>query len=288
MAFTKRIVKLQFKLGKGELASGADTVEFEGLRSSVNIVREGIGFARAEIQVWGMSLDLMNKLTILTKLRFEEQSLNTVVVSAGDEQSGVSVCFGGIVREAWVDGREPPDLMFHVSADSALYETLRPIPPTSYKGSVDAALVLSGLASQLGYGFENSGVTAQLDNPYFPGSLKGQLIAVCQAAHCDYLLDDASRILAVWPKGAARDGVEALISKDTGLVAYPAFTQSGLRFTTLYNPSLEFGRKVRVESALKPANGSWRVASMAHRLESGIPGGMWFSDVECSFLDGPI
>lgn len=290
MAFAKRIIKLRFSLAQGELSSGSDTVDFDGLRCSVNIVKVGKGFARAEVQVWGMSLDLMNKLTVLNKVRYEQQRFNTLVISAGDEDSGVSTCFGGIIREAWADGREMPDVMFHVSADSALYETLKPIPPTSYKGSVDAATVLAGLTLQMGDGwsFENSGVTAQIDNPYLPGSLKSQIIAICDAANCEHYFDGANKILAVWPKGASRDGAEVLLSKDTGLVAYPAFTQSGIKATTLYNPSLDFGRKVKVESGFKSANGSWRVSDLAHRLESGVPGGQWFTDIECSFLDGPI
>lgn len=284
MAFAQRIIKLQFQLGAGDFGGGNDTVDIEGLRCSASIVREGVGFARADLQVWGMPLSTMNKLTVLQKTLYEQQKLNRVIISAGDEDSGVSTCFAGVVREAWADGRQQPDVMFHVSADSALYDTLKPVPPVSFKGTVDVAVVLAGIASQMGYGFENSGVTGQINNPYWPGTPKAQIAAVCEAVNCQSHLDDANKVLAVWPNGKARDGAEILLSKDSGMVGYPAFTQSGIKATSLYNPSFEFGRKVRVESDFKPANGSWVINALAHRLESLVPGGMWFSDIECSTL----
>lgn len=285
MAFAKRIVKLQFQLGAGDFGGGNDTVDLEGYRCAVNIVRQGSGFSRADVNIWGLPLATMNKLTVLQKTLYEQQKMNRVVVSAGDEESGVSTCFAGIVREAWADGRQQPDVVFQVSADSALYDTLKPVPPVSFKGTVDAALALSGIASQMGYGFENSGVTGQITNPYWPGTPKSQIEKVCEAIHCQSHIDDVKKVLAVWPKGQARDGAEILFSKDTGMVGYPAFTQAGIKATSLYNPSLEFGRKVRVESGFKPAEGSWMINQLAHRLESNVPGGQWFSDIECSTLD---
>lgn len=288
MAFAKRIIKLQFHLAEGSFGKGGeDTVDLEGLRCAVSIVKEGIGFARADLQVWGMSLDLMNRLTVLNKVRQEQQRFNTVTISAGDEESGVATCFGGVIREAWADGRQMPDMMFHVSADSALYSTLKPVPPVSFDGTVDAALVLAGIAQQMGYSLENSGVTGKFTNPYYPGTLKTQLAAVCDHIPCESYVDDVAKVVAVWPKGAARnpDGSPVLISKDTGLIGYPSFSQAGVQFGTIYNPNIEFGRQIRIESQLTAANGQWRVSSLAHTLESGVPGGMWFTDVECSFLD---
>lgn len=290
MAFSQRIINLQFQLADGSFgASKGDTVLLEGLRCSVNIVKEGIGFARGDLQIWGMSLDLMNRLTVLNKVRQEQQRFNTVLISAGDEESGVATCFGGIIREAWADGRGAPDVLFHVSADSALYTTLKPVPPISFNGTVDGALVLAGIAQQMGYSLENSGVTAQLNNPYYPGTLKSQLQAVCEHVPCEYYIDDVKKVVAVWPKGKARDpeGSPVLISKDTGMISYPSFSQAGIQLSTLYNPNIEFGRAVTVESQFTSANGFWRVSSLAHRLESNVPGGQWFTDIECSFLDHP-
>ena len=285
MAFTHRVIKLKFKLGSGVFNSGSDdTVEIEGLRCSANIVHQGIGYAEADVQVWGMPLELMNKLTVLNKVRFEQQVNNQLIIEAGDE-NGTAMCFGGAVWEAWADGRQAPDVVFHVSANSGLFVLSQSIPPTSYKGSVDAAFVISGIAQQMGYAFENSGVTGRLTDPYKPGSPKSQIESVCNDVNCAWTVDDANKVVAIWPKDGARDGDVLTISKDTGLVGYPSFTQAGIQFTTLFNPSLEFGRKIKMESQFQTANGQWQVYGLAHRLESNLPGGEWFTDVECMYLD---
>jgi hypothetical protein len=285
MTFSRRVINLSFQLGSGDFGTaGQDTVTLEGLRCSVNIVHGGLLAARADVQIWGMTLDLMNKLTVTQKFFMEQRPYNRLTISAGDE-NGTAVCFSGGILEAWADGRQPPDMMFHVTAASGLIDMSQTIPPTSYKGSVDAATVLAGLAQQIGYSFENSGVTATLTSPYKPGSPKSQIESVCNDIGCSFLIDEAARVLAVWPKGQARDGEVVLISKDTGLIGYPAFTQAGVHLSTLYNPSLEFGRKVKIESQFEPANGQWMVAALAHRLDSNLPGGQWFTDIETSYLD---
>ena len=286
MAFVQRLISLRFILGKGDFGTaGQDTVDVSGLRCSVNIVKQGIGQAQCDIQAFGMSLDLMNKLTVLNKLRLENQRFNSVIVSAGNDKGGLGVCFKGTIQEAWADGRQAPDVAFQVSADTGLFQLLQPVAPISFNGSVDIVTVLSGIATQMGLVLENNGVTGTVENPYFPGTLKSQLEKACVVGDCTPFIDEAGGILAVTPRGKARGGLAILLSKDTGLVSYPSFTQSGIQVTSIFNPNLEFGRQIRIDSQFKPANGLWRIQSLAHRLESQVPGGQWFTDIECTYFD---
>lgn len=286
MTFSRRIINLQFQLGQGDFGeAGTDTVTLEGLRCSASIIRAGLGFSRADIQIWGMSLDLMNKLTVTQKFFFENTRYNQVIVSAGDEDAGVAMCFGGTVQEAWADGRQAPDIMFHVSAHSGQFALSKSVPPVSFKGSVDAALVLSSIAQRMGYQFENGGITGTLSNPYKPGTPRAQLESVCRDIDCMLEVDEATQTVAVWPKRGSRGGEVIRIAPDSGLVSYPSFTQSGIQFTTLYNPSIAFGRPIRMESQFTAANGQWNVSALQHRLDANIPGGQWFTDVECNYLD---
>lgn len=229
MAFAKRKISLQFMLGQGDFGEeGSDTVTLEGLRCSANIVRVGKVGSQADITVYGMTLDLMNKLTVTKKIRAEQQRRNQIILSAGDEISGMAMCFGGTIQEAWVDARQPPDVSFYVSAISAQFKLLQPVPPISFKGSVDAALVLSGIAEQMGYSFRNNGVTAVLNSPYKPGSPKAQLESVCRDVDCEYDVDDLKRIVSVWPRNKTQVAPAVRIARDTGLRGYPSFTQAGV------------------------------------------------------------
>lgn len=286
MAFSKRKISLQFQLGQGDFGeAGVDTVTLDDLRCSVNIVRAGILYAQADITVYGMNLDLMNKLTVNQKFRFETQRRNQVIISAGDENAGMAMCFGGTIMEAYADGRQAPDMAFRVSAQSGQFELLKPVRPVSFRGSVDAALVLSGIAEQMGYTFENSGVTATLVDPYKPGSAKSQITSICRDIDCLSDVDDSTRVVAVWPKDKARGAQAVVISKDTGLVGYPSYTQGGVQFTSIYNPNIVFGAALQLESQFTPATGQWAAYHIAHRLESEVPNGQWFTDIECNYLD---
>lgn len=286
MAFSSRRISLKFELGRGDFGeNGFDTVMLDDLRCSVTIIRSGIGFASAEIQIYGMKLDLMNQLTVLNQLRFADYRRNQVTIFAGDSKSGMAMAFGGTIREAWVDARQAPDVSFFVAADSAMFELTRPVAPISFKGTVDAALIASGIAQSMGLSLENNGVNAQLSNPYLPGSPKQQIDALCRAIDCVCDIDDGRQLLAIWPKSGHRNTQAIVVSPDTGLVGYPSFTQWSVRFTTLYNPSFYFGGPVIVDSQLKPANGQWIIYKLAHRLESNVPGGEWFSDCECTYLE---
>lgn len=293
MAFSKRRINLKFQLGTGSFGSdGSDTLELTGLRTSATITKPGgAQMCTAGLRVQGMTLDQMNKLTILGKAVMQARR-NIVVISAGDEDSGVSVCFSGVIMEAWADLMGAPDGVFQVVANTSYLAAMKPVAPTSYNGSVDVATVMAGIAAQwpaeatsgdgtalVGIPFENSGVMTVLANPYFPGTLRDQALACQRAAGFEMILDDS--VMAIWPKGGVRNGQQIVISADTGMVGYPARTQEGITLTTLFNPSLVFGSLVQVKSTLLPAEGQWRIASLTHELEAETPGGSWFSHIEC-------
>ena len=287
MAFARRIINLRFELGAGDFGSpGIDTVDLSGQRMSVDITHAGgNSLSLAELRIWGMSLDVMNRLTLLNVYATPERVNNRITISAGDGDGGVAVCFVGGIQEAWIDGSDLPGVAFHVAAASAFVENIRPIAPTAYKGTVDVAIVLSGIAAQMGLSLENSGVSGVvLNDPYFPGALGAQLESICQHAHVEYHIDSIARVLAVWPVGKQRDGESIIMSAYTGMVGFPTFTQSGIRIRSLYNPNLIFGRKLLVTSDFSSACGMWVIANVNHNLDCETPGGAWFTEVECTLF----
>ena len=286
MSFSQRLINFRFELGAGDFGEpGVDTVELTGMRASVDIAHAGgNSLSLAEIRIWGMPLEIMNRLTVLNVLAYPERRNNRITISAGDEDAGVNVCFVGGIQEAWVDASDPPGFAFHVSAASAFVEVIQSIPPTSFRGSVDVALLLGGLAAQMGFALENGGVTGKIDNPYLPGSIGSQIESVCRAAGIQRFIDPIKRVLAIWPKGQSRDAATALVSSETGLVGYPSFTQNGVRLKSIYNPNLIYGTKLEVRSELTPACGTWVIANVTHSLDANVPGGQWFTEVECTLF----
>jgi hypothetical protein len=287
MAFSQRIINLRFQLGDGNFGDGsANTVDLTGLRCSVNITKAGsLGNQDCEVRIWGMPLEMMNKLTILNKLAFGQQLNNVLTVFAGDDQHAPGPIFAGTIMEAWADGRDPPDMMFHVSATAGLVDMIKPGDPISFKGDVDAATALGQMAKAMGLSLENSGVTGSLHNPYWPGSIGMQLRAMCEALDCNFVTDYVDQVLAVWPIDGARQSDAVAISPQTGLRGYPSFTQDGLQIVSLFNPLIAYGRRIEVKSQFTAANGSkWVAASVSHNLDSNVPDGEWFTQVECGLF----
>lgn len=289
MTLTVRKINLSFTLGQGSFGQdGSDTVEVTGLRTSCAITKAGgASMSTLELRVWGMPLDVMQKLTVLNKLAYEQERSNSVTVTAGDDQTGMGIVFTGTIKEAWADASNPPEVAFIVSAFSGGLDAVRPVAPTSYNGSVAVDVLMSSIAAQMvpPRTLENSGVQTILESPYLPGTLRDQALAVARAARCNMLIDE--QVLAIWPLGQTREGLTLALSPESGLVGYPQFTQNGIALTVLFTPSLTFGQRIDVTSPLGAANGSWTVAAVQHNLDAELPGGQWFTRVECGLLGHP-
>jgi hypothetical protein len=284
MTYSTRHIDVEFRLGKGDFGdSGFNTVTLSGLGVSATIAKSGgVSMSQLNLRVYGMTLTLMNQLSTLGKPLVSGRN-NTVIVRAGSDDGGKSVVFQGTIFQAWADMQAAPETVFVVSAFTGLINALAPVPPTSFQGQADVAVIMSGLAQQMGLAFENSGVDGQLANPYFPGTARDQAAACAKAANINWLIDDAT--LAIWPIDAPRRGSIPLISPDSDMVNYPTWTDNGVVVRTLYNPSIVFGAQVQIDSGITPAKGVWTVFSVTHTLEADYPDAKeWFTKLEATVL----
>lgn len=283
MSFVKRKIQFKFTLGEGTFGNGAAETTVEDLRCSVDIEQIGLGYAQCDARIYGMSMDLMNKLSTTTQFYMQQRKQNTLTVLAGDDDAGMAVVFTGTIFWAWCDARQQPDVAFWLSAMPGLYDTSQAVDPVSFDGTVDVATVVQNIASQIGYSFTNNGVQTSIANPYLPGTPKAQIEAICKAADCMFQVDETNKRIAIWAKGGARDNDAVQVSAEEGLIGYPAFTQQGVQFSSLFNRALEFGKTVTITSGLTPANGNWVIIKLSHSLEAEMPDGRWFSTAECIY-----
>ena len=294
-SFAKRRLDVTFQLGGYNDAqgkpipnptfvesNGANTVTLSGLRCSASIVHAGgVSQGACDLRVYGMTESLMNQLSGSFKgvplvLRFN----NLVTIAAGTDASGLSIAYQGTVSSAWADYDAAPDVAFHVLGLAAMEAALKSVPPSSYKGGADVAVIMSNLAGLMSLQFENNGVSGIiLSNPYFPGTAYQQMEACRDAAGIEAHVIDGT--LAIWPRGGSRGSSVPLISPGTGMKGYPRMTSTGIEFETLYNPAISFGAKVQVQSSRQTACGIWTVQELNHTLESETPDGAWFSRAVC-------
>lgn len=286
MSFAKRTITFRFSLGEGAFGqSGENTVEVTGLRASVQIEKSGgISQASAVARIYGLPLDVMVRLTVQNKLLTSQQRLNTMTILAGDEAKGVSVCFIGTISEAWADMNDMPDVCFLVTAQTGLFESAQIIPATSYNGAVDVVTLISGIATQMGKSLVNNGVTGKMVNPYYSGAALDQLKAVAHDARINCDIDDANMAITIWPPDKGRNDLYPLVSKKTGMVGYPMFTQNSVAVQMLFDPTMVFGQIIQIESDLLPASGAYQICAVTHNIESEMPDGEWFTRIESGLL----
>ncbi len=281
--YARRRLNVTIQIGQGKNGEGGfDTYALPSyLRIRANITKSG-GLTQGHMQlsVFGLSLDLMNKVSSLG-LSPVRTRLNKVSLSAGDDLGGMVTVFDGMILEAWHDFQGSPDTALTITAFAELQQALKPVAPTSYAKPSDAATVMQDLAGKAGLNFENSGVQVQLPPMYFHGTLREQMLACAEAGGFEWTVDLGT--LAIWPRSGRRRGLVPLIAPETGMIGYPSLGgQNNVRCLTRFNGQLAFGTEVKVQSVIKPANGQWVIKLLNHDLESETPGGLWQTTFEAA------
>ena len=277
MAFTQKTLAADFTLANGTFSGGGNSYTAQNLRMSARIEAAGEGYATMGLAIWGLSLDVMRQLTVLPTLPTAVGD-NSITLRVGENGTADQIIYQGTIRSAFVDGTSQPNVAFRVQCQSGLLEQVKPVPAISYPGTSDVATVMGQIAKSMGRTLENSGVDVKLSNVNLPGSAGQQAAALARHAGIQWTLD--TDVLAIWPTNQPRQGDAVLVSPETGLVGYPAFTAYGLILTTLFQATLKFGAKIHVQSQLKPACGDWYALRTEYQLDCQVPNGRWFAVIE--------
>ena len=171
----------------------------------VNVTNAGmVEGSQASVRIEGMTLAMMNRLTMVQALNtvdnpfFEHYNVSEITIQAGDDVSGMATVFIGTVAEAFVDFSASPNVAFQVLSYSTLSLKIKQAIPTSYKGTVSAATILSDLAAKNEYTFINHGVTKSLTNYYGWGSLDKQINDVITAIKAYSHIDTVNKTISAW------------------------------------------------------------------------------------------
>ena len=284
-SFTQKILQANITLIDGTFGEGqGNQVQLHDLRMTCDIEKGGHPSKnKMKLIVYGMLEADMNKLTTIPARANKPLAVhkNLVTILAGDK-NGLAVAFTGEITNAHASYQSPPNLEFKIEAIEGFYHALAPIGPTSVKGNASVASLMSKLAQQMGYDFQNNGVTGQLHNPYLAGPAFQQCSDIAAAANIEFGIDN--NILFIAPRGGPRKGTVPLISKDTGLKEYPVFDKKGLKFECLYNSGIILGGSVVVKSDISVACGTWRVNGLKHKLAALMPSGHWHTSVSASYV----
>lgn len=277
---TQRNIDVTIKLGAGEFGEKlGDTMTLSGYRVQAQIEFQSNGMmGQAAVKVFGLPINTLNRLTMIGPEAMKVLAQSSVEIVAHDTH-GAHMPYQGTIWQAWANMREAPNTALEVVSLRGMVANLKPVPASSYVGSVQVADIMADFAKEAGWTFENNGVDVTLSNPYFPGTTLAKIRKCADAAGVNFAVLNGLT-LAIWPGYGSRTSQPPIIvSPQSGLVGYPSFSQNMVNARCLFNPAIEMGARVTIQgSQLTAANRTWTVNYATHTLESQTPNGAWFTD----------
>jgi hypothetical protein len=260
-----------------------NTLELSELRMSAKVQAVARLTTQADIRIYGMLQADMNALTVAWAN--PPVVLDHLVIleanNTGRDDGWVQV-FKGTIIEAQPDYRAAPDVSFNLLAVTGYFVKINAAEPTSYEFQVDIGVAAADIIERMGepWAYVDGGADGVLSNPYFYGTLWDQLTQACVAAKADFYIQ-GDEILVV-PAGQPRPSAPSVIlSPGSGLIGYPMFERSGLLVNALFDPAFLCGTPLDIQSEVPNASGRWYPYAMSHTLETKVPRGAWFSQLQC-------
>lgn len=285
-SFTSKLLKASLTLPTGTFpGTSSNTLVLEGYRMEAKLSGAGNFTNQCDIRIYGMKQADMNAVTVLWGQGGVLSSVNTkaILVLESNDGSGYLQIFEGQFFDAQPDYKHLPDVCLAATCLTGYGAQIAIAQPSSFSGSAAIADVASQLAGQMGFGFENNGVTGTLHTPYYAGTYMDQFRDLARDGGFDYYFD-AKSTLIICPRNQPRQGQNAVIlSPSTGLKGYVSLTRyGGIEFDCLFSPAIELGLPVEIQDSQVPGtNGLWFPYKFTHELDSVKPGGQWFSHLLC-------
>lgn len=268
-SFTEKTIKVTVFLREGEFGGGNNTVAYEGLPTAVVISKTGDkDGCKANVSLANIKLDTARQMTMLAFRKLQTYN-NVIVIEAGTRGQKLNNVFQGEIISAVpvIDGA---NLEFRIEARCGYYPNLIPTPPVSVKGETTVEKLMTQFAKEAGYTLENRGITMSVSNSVFYGSPVQKAQQLATQCGIDLLIDN--RKFIIQPYETKPKGTVPLISKESGLIGYPAFTNDGVECSALYNPDFELGGYFELKTILPHASGIWKIAKLEHKLSAYVPG----------------
>lgn len=284
-SYSQKLLRATLILPQSNFPGTANnTLTLVGYRMSATIQGSANYPYSLDLMIYGMRQADMNAVTILWSgaTRTAQNAKALVQLEASSDGQAWTQVFDGTVLEAQPDYRSTPDVGLRLQSYTGNGAQIQIAAPTSYPGATSIAQIAEYLAAQMGFAFENNGVTGNLASPYYSGTYMDQFRQLCTHANLDFYFD-GNAVLAICPKNGPRQGKTApVFSPTSGLIGFPTIQRYGIHVDTIFTPALTLGGNIEIAGSIVPgANGTWLPKTMTHALDSLMPGGAWFSSMDC-------
>lgn len=274
--FKERNIEVIFEMNSATFANEADVIKIRDLRVSARIVTSPGSYNEAQIVIYGLSQDVMNRLLTLRDIQRPNIFGDNIVTLRYLDGTNVTL-FSGAITTAYADYSAAPNVPFFVQASSTYLAQMQAVNGLNFEGTVKVSTIMEKLAALAGKNLINNGVDAALTDQSLSGSMQDMMDAVEQAAGIDVY--NYINTIAICPKGQGRRDLDPVIlSKETGMVGWPTALDWGCHVTAIYSPDYVPGRKINVVCPEIPfVNGEMVIFKIVQEIDAQVPGGQWFT-----------
>lgn len=283
MSFSLKRLEAEFTLFTGNFRGQGNVKIVRGLAMEATVTRNGgVDIPHIELTIYNMLDEDMNTLSMLA---FDPRRVerNAVALYAIDGDARSLVFYGDIVVGGAYADYSGEDKAFRVSARTGYYTLATPASSVSYRAGATVTEIMRPLAESAGFKFStNIDIDPVLDSTCLTGDRMRQMRSLAERVGLELIVEDEEIILKAPQKMLTSYSVP-YISKDTGLIGYPSFSQTGIEFDCIYNPTIKYGGAVEVQSQLPRSSGIWQVTGLRHELTSDIADGAWTTSVSTQY-----
>lgn len=292
MSFKKHDIRVDFTLASGAFGNTSfDSVSLSGLALSAQIQVAPMGFSRANISVFGLHKDIIERLvTLKADPKGQAYQRNKIKLTLNEYDDKDTVLFQGDIILAMPDFNRAPDVPVVIEA-SPLYATQLTVPAgINFPKSSKVSDVIKKLAKESGFLFKNNGVpdSVVVSDLSLNGNLKVMMEQVAAMADVDYAIDEQAETVIISPRGKPLEGLEEItISRDTGMIRYPIPVDYGCLVSHIFSPRFRIFHPANIVCPDVPiANGKMTIATIMNKLDTNIPAGQWISDIKLKRYTG--
>lgn len=249
---------------------------FQENRMRIQVRQGGNQFGNAHVNIYGVPLADMNQIARLWLEAMAPQNADTLNIDVWDGKVFVPF-FQGVISWSSVDASAMPDVKLVIDANAAMPLGNAPASPYANPGPVSTEDVLKAVVEPAGFAVDYSPTAQLLDvqNVRLTGSPLQQVGQFMRGFPALTWFVNLQRLVVRQADAPFTDD-PVRIAVDTGLMAAPVYSTSGLQFSTVFNPQLRPGIALNVQTSFDFVNRTkWVAAVLSHDLAPNWPGGPW-------------
>lgn len=282
--YTERQARATVSIMRTSAAGASEnlTYVFEQHRQRITISDGGSQYGNLRYEVFGVSLDAMNRIARLWLESVSPVNTDTILIEVFDGNVFVPI-FQGVITWSAVDPSGMPLVKLVIEANQSFALANTPAPPftVSSQQSVSLRNALTTIAGL-------SGFTVDYSTELSDYSLSDTRVTCTPLVQISTILSAYPNIrwfahlqrIVVLPSDAPVTGAPVDISEATGMVGNPVYSTSALTLATLFNPEIRPGITLNIKSIFDFVTRTiWVTNVISHVIEPNTPGGQWLTAI---------